>query len=75
MPASIKSKAKNIPRITAGKSYAVQGITGGGVVIVDDEGKFSHVSFFEIDAGWTVTDDGAEKKSDDKADTNKKSYT
>jgi hypothetical protein len=50
--------------ITAGKSYTVQGVSGGGVVIVNDDGKFAHVSFSDIDTGWVVTDESAEDEDD-----------
>lgn len=63
--ASIK-RNEDAPGITAEKSYTVEGITGGGVVIVNDDSKFSHVSFVDIDADWTVSVDGAE--NDDETD-------
>lgn len=75
MAASIKRNAVESPEegareicgVTDGKSYAVQGYTGGGVVFVNDEGKFSHVSFADIEAVWSVTDnDAAKDKGADK---------
>lgn len=82
MSASIKRNgdpeegARSFPGITTGKSYPVQGYTGGGVVIINDDGKFAHVGFSDIDAGWTVTDDTAAKKAAaDKAASDKAAAT
>lgn len=75
MPASIKRNqtepsdegARCFPGITAGKDYPVQGFSGGGVVVINDDGKFFHVSFADVDADWTVSvKDDATKKTDDK---------
>lgn len=72
MAASIKRNeteeagAREFPGVTAGKSYAVQGYTGGGAVIVNDSGKFVHVGFADLDSCWSVTDETAKaaKKAD-----------
>lgn len=60
--------ARETPGITDGKSYPVRGFTGGGVVVLNDSDKFLHLSFSDIDAGWTVTDDAAKAKAKAKAD-------
>lgn len=72
MPVSIKRSsdsedgARQFPGITSGKDYPVQGFSGGGLVVVNDDGKFLHVGFADVDADWTVTVEGAAKKADDK---------
>jgi len=64
MPASIKrdKTQTEVAGITSGKDYAVQGYTGGGAIIINDESAFYHVGFAHIGADWTVTDQGAKKE-------------
>jgi hypothetical protein len=54
---------RQVPGVTVDKEYPVHGFGGGGVVIVNDDGKFLIVSFSDIDAGWTVS---VEEEEDDK---------
>lgn len=77
MPTTIKRNGdpaegvRSFPGVTAGKDYPVQGFSGGGVIVVNDDGKFLHVGFADIDADWTVTDQDAAKKAADKAAADK----
>lgn len=72
MTIQIKCKTKEANGFTENKTYSVVGVGETAAVLLNDEGKFSSISYAELNSdAWDVTGEAGQKDSEPKASKSK----